>query len=508
MDGLAGMSTAGIKLRLFLTCWLVYVLHFATDFAREHYLVISMAEEATFRLDPYVDLHPDLFRNPPTATEPGVHHGANPGISMVAAVPYFLVRPAVDYVSNRVVSRRGPADTTTRYDDTRQNRVKFYRQLRARGLDIKFGLVGAVTAALCMAPLTAASAVGMFSLLLGAGLRRALALGLAALFAFGTPMFFRAAYLNQNLGVAIFAFGAFILLWNPNGMSRWPARRRHLVAGLLGGLCFLCDYSGALATGLLGLYALARARDDGPWGRAIADAATYGAGAMVGVLLLWWYQWQSFGNPFLPPQHWMPPVEGSNIGYQGVGGIDPSLLLGLLFDLRYGLFAAMPLAIMALAAPFTRREGALVPPRELLFCFALTAAFVLFFSTVFYTTLQWVTGIRYLAPVIPFMFLPAAAVLLRTPRWLAYGVAALAVTLTWSLSMVRSQGTVFENVVRVFVEGFQLPWLTVLAKTSLQYAPWLRTVSPLPLFALLGATVAAIWLVRRPGTKLVSDPGQ
>ena len=77
----------GIGWRLFLTCWLVYVVHFATDFVREHYLVVSIVEDHSFRLDKYYGLHVDIFQNPPNAPHGGAHHGANPGISMVGGRP-------------------------------------------------------------------------------------------------------------------------------------------------------------------------------------------------------------------------------------------------------------------------------------------------------------------------------------------------------------------------------------------------------------------------------------
>ena len=62
------MPTSGVRLRLFFTCWIVFVLHFATDFVREHYLVISMVEDHTYALDKYYGLHVDIFQNPPNAT--------------------------------------------------------------------------------------------------------------------------------------------------------------------------------------------------------------------------------------------------------------------------------------------------------------------------------------------------------------------------------------------------------------------------------------------------------
>jgi hypothetical protein len=141
------MSVGSIKWRLFLTAWLVYVVHFATDFVREHYLVLSIVDDHAFRLDPYADLHVDIFWNPDSATVKGAHHGANPGVSMLAAVPYFPVQ-----------ARGGPGrqpepgrpQGRARYVDrhlqrSRWRRVEFYKKVWSRGLDIRFGLIGAIT---------------------------------------------------------------------------------------------------------------------------------------------------------------------------------------------------------------------------------------------------------------------------------------------------------------------------------------------------------------------------
>lgn len=499
----------GWRVRLFLTCWVVYALHFATDFVREHYLVVSMVEQGTFALDDYDGLHVDIFQNPPSAPVQGAHHGANPGISMIAAVPYFLLRPAVDIVVRRELASRSPGDTAVTYNDPRPRRVEFYRTARARGLDIRFGLVSAITQALCMAPLAAWSVVTMLEVLAALGLGAGLALQAAILFGLGTPVFFRAAYLNQNLAVAIFAFLAFALVWNPGGSDRPNRAWREGLAGLLGGWCLLSDYSGVVALGLLGLYAGWRRMQAGSARAAAAAMLRYAAGSVPAILLLWWYQWQSFGNPFLPPQHWMAPVEWIDIGYQGVGGFSPELFRMLLFDPRFGLFITTPLLALGLVAPFwPSRSSIRLPRAELILCLGMSLAFVLFFSLVQYTRLQWVTGIRYLLPVVPFLFVPALHVLLRLPRGLAYPLAVGSIGLTWCLSMVRDQGTVFRNVSRVLVEGFQLPWLTVLGKTATQYAPWLSgRPSPLPAFLVAGVAILLIWLVRHPREPVTGDGG-
>lgn len=497
-----------MRLRLFLTCWVVFCLHFATDFVREHYLVVSIAEDATFDLGKYEGLHDDIFRNPEDAPRAGVHHGANPGISMLAAVPYAVTRPLVDRVVDRVLAGRPPgSDSLVVYDDPREMRVKFYRMAYSRGLDVRFGLVGIITMVLCMAPLSALGVVGVHRLLEGTGLGARPALGLSLLYAFGTPVLFRSAYLNQNLAIGVVALLAFLLLWNPGGRLRLAEDRRTLLAGALAGFGFLCDYSGALALGILGLYALAKARDQHPWGGVIRAGALYTLGALPMILLLAWYQWAAFGSALHPPQHWMPPVPFSDQGYQGVTGPNLDLLLQLLFHPSFGLVISAPLLVLALGAPFVlHARRSFIPGRELLVCFAMAVAYLVFFSAISYTRLQWSTGIRYLMPVVPFLFLAAAVVLIRLPRAVAFGVVVGAVTVAWSIAMVRNQYGVHQNLLRVFVEGLQLPWLTTLGKMSAQYAPWLSgRPSALPVLLLTAAAVAGIWRIRNPW-RPVADP--
>ncbi|HEX4931903.1 MAG TPA: hypothetical protein VFV33_01915, partial [Gemmatimonadaceae bacterium] len=149
----ARTPSRALQWRVFLTCWVLFSLHFATDFVREHFLVTSMVDDRTFDLGTYYGMHPDIFRNPPEAPHGGVHHGANPGISMLAAVPYLILKPVVDRVVERDLARRkGSAADTAAYRDPRQKRIEFYKRARELGVDLRFGLVGLITQVLCMAP--------------------------------------------------------------------------------------------------------------------------------------------------------------------------------------------------------------------------------------------------------------------------------------------------------------------------------------------------------------------
>ena len=492
-----------MRIRLFLTCWVVFCLHFATDFVREHYLVVSIVEDASFDLTKYYGLHEDIFKSPDYTPRAGVHHGANPGISMLAAVPYFITKPLVDVVVARSLQARKTdgSDTLAVYNDPREARVRFYRDARRLGLDVRFGLVGIITMVLCMAPLSAFGVVILFRILEGTGLSAKHSLLLSLLYAFATPVLFRSAYLNQNLALGVAALTSFFLLWNPGGQLRMRETPRVVVAGLLGGFAFLCDYSGALALGILGLYTLSKAHDTKPWSGVIRAGALFTAGALPMILVLWWYQWASFGNAILPPQHWMPKaVIFSDQGYQGVTGPNMQLLVQLLFDTRFGLFVTGPLLILAVGAPLLLRSGrSFLPTRETCVCLTVGVAYIIFFSAIAYTRLQWNTGIRYLMPVIPFLFLPAAAVLLRLPKALGYTMIVLAGTISLSMAMVRNQYGVHTNIIHVFVEGLQLPWLNTLGKMSAQYAPWLDgRPSALPAFIFAGIILAGIWGLRTP----------
>jgi hypothetical protein len=484
--------THPVAIKIFLTCWSIFVLHTATDIVREHYLAFSIAEDYSFRVDKYLGLHVDIFETPGY----GAHIGNNPGASMIGAIPYWVCRPAIEFVVAKVSARRAASGgpVTAVYDDPRPRRVEFYRQVRERGLDIRFGLAAGVMQVFAMAPLSALAAIVMWRLLVAAGLAQATSTLLALLYALGTPIFFRTAFLNQNLIIAHLVLFGFVLLWRPGGWPAWSHARSSLAAGFLGGFAVLSDYSGLVALAWLGLYGLWRAFQAGRWREAAVFSLRYAAGAAGPVALLLFYQWRSFGSPWYPGQHYMPPVEWIEVGYRGVGGPQLELFTMLLVDPRFGLFVVCPL--LALGVPgvvqLWRRPGWL-PRGEAAFLAAFVAAMVLFFSAVQYSRLQYVTGVRYLVPVIPCLFLLAVPVLLRLPAPLRYVLVVLAFGQAWCLSMARAT-SVIESIERVLLGGFQLPWMVTLSKMAPQYFPFMASqASPLPLFALCGALLYGLW---------------
>jgi hypothetical protein len=499
-----GLTTRQIAFRLFLTCWIVYTLHFATNIVREIYPALALGDHLSFRVDEYANMHPDLFDKPGY----GWHIGNNPGASMVAAIPYALARPIIDPIVRRVREQRAASGQTgpPAYDSPWPMARDFYAEAWRRGFDVKFGLGAFVMQAFTMAPSSALGVVTMFFVLrLLFGSDRT-ALWLALLYAFGTPVFFRTGYLNQNMMLGHIAFLGFLALWNPWGGQRLSTGARFFLAGLAGGTAFLFDYSGVVM--LLGLFAYGiatrlRERVDR---HVVQHAAWYVLGTLPPVLLLWFYQWQAFGHPFYPGQHWMPPVEWIELGYRGVGGPQLELLGLLLFNFRFGLFVSAPVLLLALAAPFVERgTRRTLPALELAALLGLVAGLWLLFGSVNYTRLQFNTGIRYLSPTFPFLFLPAAVVLMRLPRRLVWFIGVASVAQNWCLAMYRDveRGPfgVFEPLVQTLLGGFRLPALTTLSRLGGMEAYFPFGPTPVPLFLLTAAILYGVWMVSRPRSR-------
>lgn len=504
VDRPLGLTTRQIAVRLFLTCWLVYALHFATNTVREIYPALALGDHFSFRVDEYANMHPDLFDKPGY----GWHIGNNPGVSMVGAIPYALARPIIDPIVRRVQQQRAASGQTSppAYNSPWPMAREFYAEAWRRGFDVKFGLGAFVMQAFAMAPSSALGVVTMFFVLRRLFGSERTALWLAILYAFGTPVFFRTGYLNQNLMLGHIAFLGFVALWNAGRDDRLATRTRFLLAGLAGGTAFLFDYSGVVMLFGLLAYGMAKQIREASTRDAIRHAGWYVLGTLGPIGLLWFYQWKAFGHPFYPGQHWMPPVEWIELGYKGVGGPQPELLYLLAFSHQYGLFVSCPLLLLALAAPFVDRgPGRRLQPLEIAALLGVFIGFWLLFGGVNYTRLQANTGIRYMSPTFPFLFVLAATVLVRLPRRVLYFLGVAAVAQGWCLAMYRDveRGLfgVLEPVLQVFFGGFRLPALTTLSRLGSgleDYFP--NGPSPLPLFVLAAAVIYGIWKV--PGRRL------
>ncbi len=491
-------SARDVATRLFFTCWLIYTLHFATNTVREIYLALSIGDHLSFRVDDYAGMHPDLFEKPGY----GWHIGANPGASMLAAIPYMAAKPVIDAVSYRVIVARTNASAAAipAYNSPWPMAQKFFEESWRRGYDIKFGLGAFVMQAFCMAPISAVGVVGIFFVLRRLLQSERSALWLALLYAFGTPVFLRTGYLSHNMILGHVALFGFLALWNPDSKDRPSLGARAFLGGLAGGTAVLFDYSGVVPLMVLFAYLLLKTWRGCSIQILIHRAFAFFFGSLGPIALLWYYQWASFGHLFYPGQHWMPPVQWIDKGYQGFTGPQWDLFFALIFDYRFGLFLSAPVLILGFLYPLYswKRKGSL-GRLELWTFLGVSVGLILFFSGVQYTRLQFNTGIRYLAPVLPFLFIPAALLLARLPGWAQFSIATLSVVENWCLAMHRDveRGMgLLDPILAVFLGGFQLPALTTLSRIQTYREFFPNGPSALPPFALAAVIIWAIWNLR------------
>jgi hypothetical protein len=488
-------SSIGIAIRIFLTCWLIYALHFATNTVREIYPAMSLGDHLSFDVSKYLGLHPDIFEIPGR----GVFINNNPGASILGAVPYALARPVIDQVVQRINKARIAAGKPApEYDTIYPMAQEFYRRSYEQGLDIKFGLSAGVMQVFLMAPFSALSTVVMYYVLLYLINSRRKALWLAFLFAFATPVFYRTAQLNHNLLQAHFAFFSFVLLWRPWDDPAHPKKPNYLLAGLLSGWTVVLDYSGLIIITAIGIYAFCRRRSLASLPRSKSDLPIFAFGVAICLMVLMGYQWLAFGSPFYPAQHYMPTTTFSGFGYQGMDLPKLDLLWENAFGMRFGLFISAPLLVLALYLPgWWRYRSDKFDILEKWFIVLFTAAFFAFTAANQFSRMQFNSGVRHMVPVTPFLFLAAAIVLLRLPTWLGIVIGILSTYWSWCLAMYRDveQGLgIFDSLIQITTGGLRLPWLLTLQRMSIA-PPWLDV---LPLLVVMALLISGIWIVRSP----------
>ena len=522
------------QVRLFLTLWLVYLVHWSPFVVRELYLAMSLAERGTVRVDPYVDLHPDLF----TIEGRGSFLGNNPGASFLAAVPYWLALPVINRVAP--VKPSLPEEHLALgegYDEERINRLRFFRRAREMGILMRLAVGALVTSGFFMAPLTALGAVCMMRLLWRMGFARGAALWMAFLFGLGTPVFLRAGTLSLNLLVGLFTLCAFALLWRPDDESELPLADsraaskkaaelneeqtqqframpppggaplrlddeptlrgrvvsfeddetaeiravplppdhewlRYLGAGFLAGWAVLTDYTGAVMAAMLGLFVLWEQFRRKRFAAAVGGTLWFGLGAVGPVALLLYYQWYCFGDPWLPAQFHMPKkVFAGYPSERGFGWPLPEALWGLLFHPQYGLLIFAPVFALALYHPvLVLKKQNRVPGRVALFVWLLFAALYVFCSMIHYT-------IRHQWQDGVRYLVPALPLLLLLVADVLCRMRRWLVLLITALAVAESwalamvRESPLASLQRVLEEGLQFPWLTTLGKTGGSFFP-------------------------------------
>jgi hypothetical protein len=479
------------RTRIFLIAWIVYSVHFATNVVREHYPAFALIERGTFWVDDYRGFHADIF------VHPNGHAviGNQVFVSALAAVPLFVFSPvlnALQSYSLEKIAKQGVTDVEYRID--KPMRRDFFRLVKERGLDLRFGAATVVTSVFFMAPLTALFLVSFYQVLRLRGVDADAASGLSLLLGFGTPLFYRASVLGHNMFVMFGMFAAFVLLCIRPGMSFPVSTRHRFLAGLFGGITLATDYVGVLILPLLWAYLVIPRAATASWKVSIRESLVMVAGSIPPILFLLYSQWAMYGNPFLPGQYWMPNQNKYvTVGARGFTLPDLDLFWQNLFHPGYGMYSWTPILALALIpAAWYPPESLILPKRERRWLAIVVVAFLVFCSANQYSRLQFNSGFRYLLPLVPFLFLALADHWLRLPTWAKVVLAVPAIVHSWVLTVYREP--VWRSWSLFLSEGPQLTWYRVLGMTSAPGNPWLNNwYVPTVLLAVTLTVAAGIW---------------
>lgn len=344
------------------------------------YLAVAMVDHGTLSIDEPIRRYGEIYdrarRDGRTYTDKA------PGSSLLAAVPYWIVR---------------------RFTQPSDWRIHELVNLMRTWVMLPISLIGFAW---------------LRRLLRRAGLEPP-AIDIASLgWILGTSAFHYGTSFYGHQLVAVCLLGALALVHDAERAQEESGRARavHLPllgAGMLAGFAGLTEYQAGIPAAMLALYVVT-----GPARKRPAALATFIAGAVPFALLLFGYNTLAFGGPLKLSYQFLIDPSLRELHGQGIGGVAAphwDYALGGLFSLHRGIFSTSPVLLLALPGLVVLwRRGA----RRLSVLFgAALLYFLLFISSTKIWYAGWGFGPRLLVPVMAWTAVPVAACIDAMARW-------------------------------------------------------------------------------------------
>jgi hypothetical protein len=329
----------------------------------------SVVERAEWWIDAYASNTADTIK-----IDEHIFPNKAPGVTLLGIVPWAVARGALSLTS---------------WNEEQQLVLSVYLVTL-----LLAALPTALTSLLMVRFLAATGWSAEISTLLGAG------------YGLGTIAFPWSTVLFGHQLAACLAFAAFYLIWSARGQSGGEQRWRVPVAGLLLGFLPVVEYPGAIASGLLGLYAIATLDR-----RACLLLL---AGAAAGAFPLPLYNQLALGDPGVLSYSFYREggaFPGHRTGLMGVSWPRFSVFLEIAFKTQRGLFYANPWLAASLLSPFFLRRSEGIT-REFAVSGSILAAFFIFNAGFGNSIVYWggasSFGPRHMLTAVPFAVVLAA----------------------------------------------------------------------------------------------------
>lgn len=239
-------------------------------------------------------------------------------------------------------------------------------------------------------------------------------------FALGTLFYsFGALFLSHAFAGGLLITG-FYVLYRAKTASR--PERLLVLAGLLVGLSVISEYPTALVVLIFCAYVWASFPE-----RRVRMLALFVAGTIPWALVLGWYDWFAFGNPFHLSYDYVAGTEfaGQHQGLFGITWPRPGAYWEILAWPR-GLLVTSPLLALVPVGFFRWWRSAKRPPAEALVCIAVVVVYVSLIASYFLPMAgENNPGPRLLTPMLPFACLSLAWVADSAWRWARFCFGAL-----------------------------------------------------------------------------------
>lgn len=453
------MSDPKYLLRVFLTVWLIYLVHYnpsplGSD--RYVYVTMSLVERGTLNIDPYAALMIDKV-----CYADHCYSDVSPALAIMAAPAWAAVHSIIGHVTNRNVL------------------IHYFAA--------HFACFATTTALL-----SALGSVTLFALML----KRTRSYGAAwftmLLYSLGSIAFYFSTFMHNNATIAALLLLWFALVYDPEAICVVNPRLRWTLAGGLVGLMVFID---------LGTLIMAAVLVALMWRKVPGSNRTEAVACLLlPVCLLGLCQYLAFHNPILPPQAYLARVPGSPHAH-GMWGMTlprPGYIVSMFISPSIGLFLYMPFTLFSFAylCRRTAQHSTLLTAEERAAALWICGAQVLFVGSSYAYQEQF--GPRYLLPPLALLTL-VFGLGMAERRWRIRGVLAALCALSFVLNIAGAQiGIGTNNVLRILgvwlLRGPWLPTFTWIAEQRAQTPGGANYgLHPWGVFILLTVTLALIW---------------
>lgn len=295
---------------------------------------------------------------------------------------------------------------------------------------------------------SALGSVFLFELIRAMGFRDRIALVAAALYAFGTPVFFYSTVFFQHIFTATFGIAGLYIAIKVSDDS--PATVGLFIAGLVVGAGLLVEYPAIIVAAWIAVFLAFRVGK--------RQLVLYLLGVGVPALIVAAYQWAVFKSPFATSYDYLAFNERFHTtGFFGFTYPHLDRLISLLVSQDAGLFLYAPIALLCAAGIAVGIAGRTKNTPLAALCAGLLVSFLVFYSAYSVWNGGAEFGPRFLVPVLPFLAVGLAFVVDRLPGAVLALVAAISVLVNWAGAQFGFATSPVQHVLDVFSQGPTLP---------------------------------------------------